>query len=100
MQVARDMPRSWNLDTPEAQHLLQELTRELQEEDEAAGSKLTWHLSDLDRTDNALYSASPSQSRDAPDEAIDPSIDAGQVPPCNICLAYRTSPRPAFSGLH
>ena len=77
VQVAREMPRTWNLDTPEAQHLLQELTREFQLEDQAAQSDLGWQLSGLDRSGTALYNASPSVSRD--DSQAAPSAETPEL---------------------
>ena len=83
------MPRDWNLDTPEAQQLLQELTRNLQVEDEADNPNPEWQLTALDRTGTALYSASPSLSRDdsqAAPPSEEPKLQVEQIllPVCRI----------------
>lgn len=58
--MASELPRTWDLDSPDAQLLLQELTRELHDEDEALESDPSAYLVTLDRTANELCSASPS----------------------------------------
>ena len=99
MQVARELPRDWKLDTPDAQHLLAELLRDLPPQnagEEGGDLASSPFLLGLDRSHAQMCSPSSTQpislGADSPEQASQASAISPTVCPqfLFVCTIMRS----------